>query len=102
MSGAEAMFIAACHSGSAKDAKMMGDLLAAVTGANAPQKQELMLDAVATPGRAKDIMAEAFTVAITEKKERLVAKDIDYYGDDSEPDPDSESDTQTGHERSTT
>jgi hypothetical protein len=61
VTGAEKLFIAAIKNGSAKDAKMMGDLLAAVTGANAPQKQEIAaVVGAATPKTAREIMASVF------------------------------------------
>lgn len=55
----------------------IGKLLADVSGANAPNKQEIALEAgTATPGRAKDIMALAFT-ALNQKK----ASDIEVESD---------------------
>jgi len=58
---AHKLLLEALQSGSAKDAKMMGDLLAAVSGANAPQKQEIAHTlGEATPKTARDVMADVF------------------------------------------
>ena len=59
--GAVKLFTAAVHIGDAKSAKMMGDLLAAVSGAAAPQKQEIAHSiGAATPKTAREVMATLF------------------------------------------
>lgn len=59
--GAMKLFQKSIVNEDAKSAKMMGDLLAAVSGANAPTKQELTHSlGEVTPKVARDIMSEAF------------------------------------------